>query len=213
MHTTRPSFFKRLIGYIVPQIPDFHALLNEQVAGVVTAAELLVRFMETGAREVSSKILKQEHLSDDIKVRNLQILSDAFSTQMDRENIYRAIIGLDEVVNYGKTTVKEVEALGVQPGQHELVMAMRIRDGMLALRDGYAHLPKASAEAAKCCSAARKSERLVERAYRQALTELFQGSDYINMFKRREIYRHLSNTADRVATGAGHLNDIIVKMG
>ena len=55
-------------------------------------------------------------------------------------------------------------------------------------------------------------ERLVERAYRQALAELFQGDDYINMFKRREIYRHLSNTADRMAACADTLRDITVKM-
>lgn len=213
MPTTSTSFFKRMIGYLVPQVPDFYALLNEEVAGVVAAAELLVRFMETGKTEVGAKILAQEHQSDDIKVRNLQTLSDAFSTPFDREDIYRAIIGLDEVVNYCKTTVKEVEALAVQPGQHELVMAMRIRDGVLALRDGYAQLPKAPGEAAKFCTAARKAERVVERAYRQALAELFEGSDFINMFKRREIYRHLSNTADRVATCAGVLNDITVKMG
>ncbi len=34
----------------------------------------------------------------------------------------------------------------------------------------------------------------------------------VEMFKRREIYRHLSNGADRLARAADHLHDIIVKI-
>ena len=68
---------------------------------------------------------------------------------------------------------------------------------------------KAREIATTCCTGTRKAER----AYRLALAELFQGTGYINMFKRREIYRHLSNTADRIATCADMLHDITVKMG
>ena len=52
----------------------------------------------------------------------------------------------------------------------------------------------------------------MEKAYRRAIADLFQGDDYINMFKRREIYRHLSNAADRMADAANTLHDIVVKM-
>lgn len=59
---------------------------------------------------------------------------------------------------------------------------------------------------------ARRAERRVEKLYRKALVDLFQGEEYINMFKRREIYRHLSNAVDRMAHSANTLHDIIVKM-
>ena len=36
--------------------------------------------------------------------------------------------------------------------------------------------------------------------------------DYLNMLKRREIYRHISNCADRMADAANTLHDIIVKI-
>ena len=67
------------------------------------------------------------------------------------------------------------------------------------------------AKAAEHADAARKGERHVEKTYRKALADLFQGTDYINMFKRREIYRHLSNAADRMAHCANTLHDIVVK--
>ncbi len=208
-----PTFFQRLINRFVPKAPDFYALLNEQTSGVLEAANLLVSFMEFGSPETGKKIMTQEHLCDDVKVRNLQVLSEAFSTPIDREDIYRAILGLDEVVNYCKTTVKEMDVLAVTPGKHELDMAMHIKDGVLSLREGFSCLPGKLDAAASCGIAARKAERAVERSYRLALAELFQGTDFINMFKRREIYRHLSNTADRVAACADTLRDITVKMG
>lgn len=211
--TAAPSLFRRIFDRIIPRAPDFFSLINEQAEGVLRAVNLLVQFMESATPGAGQQIMEQEHKSDDLKVRNLQILSDAFSTPIDREDIYRAIIGLDEIVNYCKTTVKEVDVLSVQPGKSELDMAMRLQEGTAALRDGYRKLPADPAGAALCCTTARKAERAVERAYRQALAELFQGTDYINMFKRREIYRHLSNTADRIAACADMLHDITVKMG
>ena len=44
------------------------------------------------------------------------------------------------------------------------------------------------------------------------IRDRFQGDDHVNMFKRREIYRHLSNAADRVAAAANTLEDIVVKI-
>ena len=67
--------------------------------------------------------------------------------------------------------------------------------------------PEAGADANR----ARKAELNAEKAYRRALAALFQGDDYINMFKRREIYRHLSNAADRIAAASFTLHDIVVK--
>ena len=212
MSEKSPNLLQRIAARIFPKAPDFYALLNEQMAGVAHATELLLEFTETGAAEVATQIRDFEHLADDVKVRNLQILSEAFSTPIDREDILRAIVGLDEVVNYCKATVNEMDVLGVAPGKYELDMAMRLRDGALALKAGYGKLTTQPATVAEDCRSARKTERAVEKIYRLALAELFQGTDYINMFKRREIYRHLSNAADRIAHGADTLPDIVVKM-
>ena len=111
-----------------------------------------------------------------------------------------------------KTTVNEMDVLGVVPDKHCLEMAMHIKIGVDALAAGYSRLGSRPEEAAADADAARKAERKVEKAYRRAIADLFQGEDYINMFKRREIYRHLSNAADRLANCANTLHDIVVKM-
>jgi uncharacterized protein Yka (UPF0111/DUF47 family) len=53
---------------------------------------------------------------------------------------------------------------------------------------------------------------LSERKYREGLVELFKTSDVIEILKTREVYRHLSNAADRVVEASNIIGDILVKM-
>ncbi|WP_303786571.1 DUF47 domain-containing protein [Azovibrio restrictus] len=212
MDDNSPSIFRRLYNRVFPKMPDFFTLLSEQCIQVAHTAGLLVEFMETASPSIGQQIRQDEHEADRIKVRNLHTLNEAFSTPIDREDIYRAIVDLDEVVNYCKTTVSEMDVLGVTPDKHTLEMAMHLKMGMDALVIGYSKLGKLPYSAAEDADTARKAERKVEKAYRRALADLFQGDDYINMFKRREIYRHLSNAADRMANCANTLHDIVVKI-
>jgi uncharacterized protein Yka (UPF0111/DUF47 family) len=206
------SIFRRLFERVFPKMPDFFALLTEQCQHVALTTGRLVEFMETGDASVGGLIREDEHEADRVKIRNLHTLNEAFSTPIDREDLYRAIIDLDEIVNYCKTTVSEMEVLGLAPDKHCLEMAMHIKLGTDALAQGYARLAREPAAAAENADAARKAERRVEKNYRRAIAELFVGDDYIHMFKRREIYRHLSNAADRMANCANTLHDIVVKM-
>ncbi len=209
---TQPSIFRRLFERVFPKMPDFFALLTEQCQHVAQTTGRLVEFMETGDSAVGQSIRQDEHEADRVKIHNLHTLNEAFSTPIDREDLYRAIIDLDEIVNYCKTTVSEMEVLGLTPDKHCLEMAMHIKLGTDALVQGYARLAKEPALAAEDADTARKAERRVEKNYRRAIAELFVGDDYIHMFKRREIYRHLSNAADRMANCANTLHDIVVKM-
>jgi uncharacterized protein Yka (UPF0111/DUF47 family) len=208
-----PSMLRRLLDRFFPKAPDFFAMLVEEAQEVANGTGLLVEFMQNGDAEVGHKIKQKEHEADRIKVRNLHALNEAFSTPIDREDLYRAIVNLDEILNYCKTTVYEMDELGLTPDKRCMEMAMHIKLGTDALVLGFGRLAKAPAAAAEDADAARKAERKVEQAYRRALGELFQGDDYLHMFKRREIYRHLSNAADRMANCANTLHDIVVKIG
>jgi hypothetical protein len=207
-----PSPLRRVLDRIFPKTPDFFALLAEQCTQVGHSANLLVEYMRTGDPAIGKLIKQDEHAADQIKVRNLHTLNEAFSTPIDREDLYRAITDLDEIVNYCKSTVNEMDALGLRPDAFELEMAERLNEGVAALCAGYSRLKVEPAAAATDADVARKAERRVEKTYRRAIAELFQGDDYITMFKRREIYRHLSNAADRMAHCANTLHDIVVKM-
>lgn len=204
--------FRRLFDRVFPKVPDFFRLLAEQAIQVSHTANLLVEYMETGDAAIGQQIRQDEHEADRLKIRNLHTLNEAFSTPIDREDIYRAILDMDEVVNYCKTTVSEMSVLEVTPDKFDLEMALHLKEGVDALVAGFTKLATQPGAAALDADMARKAERKAEKSYRRAIAALFQGDDYITMFKRREIYRHLSNAADRMANCANTLHDIVVKI-
>jgi D-3-phosphoglycerate dehydrogenase len=76
---------------------------------------------------------------------------------------------------------------------------------------GFGRIGAAVAQRAKAL------ENKVEFLYREALAELFEGIDdnkhVMKVFKYREVYRHLSNAADRGDEAANVIASIVMKKG
>jgi uncharacterized protein Yka (UPF0111/DUF47 family) len=206
------TMLARILDRVFPKVPDFFHMLTEQNLKVAHTVDLLVEYMEQDGPAVADALKLDVHEADLIKARNLHELNDAFSTPIDREDIYRAIMALDEIVMYCKTTVHEMDVLGVPPDAFMRDISHSLKEGVEALSKGFAKLATTPAAAAADADAARKAERRAEKQYRIALSTLFEGSDYVSMFKRREIYRHLTNAAHHMAQCANTLHDIVVKI-
>ena len=170
-----------------------------------------------------------EKEGDRLRLRNLEVLNRAFATPIDRGAINEAVVTIDDVVNYAKTTVREIDILSVPPDEHVHGMALELLAGGRALRDGFRRLRDDPAGAAAAGAAVHKAERNVEKAYRQAVAELFSRDErdallrsgdpdavaeafarLLDDLRRREVYRHLSNAADRLDAAGRALGDIVV---
>lgn len=231
MNDRQEPLLTRLINRVFPRMPDFYGLMNEQCDVLVEAMEAFVEYMEDASEGNAQRVRQIEKRGDQLKARNVDILNRAFSTPMDREDIYRAIITLDMGMNYAKTTTRELEALSLTPDKYMLEMALEYRNAAQSLQRGFRILTSKPVQGEEDAVAVRKAERNIEKIYRRALAELFDVSDMlqslqderedaktlavlrvVEMFKRREVYRHLSNGADRLARAADRLHDIIVKI-
>lgn len=231
------SILTRIVDRVLPKTPDFFSLVDDQCDMAVATMEELVAFMQSGKKRVGKHVKKMEKEGDELKRRNIDILNTAFSTPMDREDIYRAIVEIDHLMNYAKTTVREMEIFGIEPDQYTLQMAIHLKEGTQALQEGFKKLSSNAILAEADALAARKAERTIEKDYRKALAELFDISSHVadirakkrsrnqeveaeiaaleyvmEAFKRREIYRHMSNAADRLAHAGATLYDIVVKI-
>lgn len=227
----------RMASRLLPRAPDFFTLVDDQCDQAVKTMEELVTFMESHKNKAAKHVRRMEKEGDRLKRRNLDVLNKAFSTPMDREDIYRAIVDIDELMNYAKSTVREMELFGVTPDRFTLQMAVELKEGTEALSQGFGMLRKDIILAEVGAEAAHKAERNVEKTYRKALVELFDSDavtapmsgpkgksgdngdlyqqvlgEVMDRMKRREIYRHLSNSADRLARAGNTLHDIIVKI-
>jgi hypothetical protein len=106
-----------------------------------------------------------------------------------------------------------MEALRVTPDKFTYELAATLREGCQTLAAGFGKLGFQPMAAAIDANSARKSGRQMEKLYRKALAELFQGEDFLNMIKRREIYQHLDRAGGKLEHCANTLHDIVVKIG
>jgi uncharacterized protein len=240
MEPGQSSLLQRLRARFLPSMPDFYRLLIEHAEVVVAGTDTLLRFVQEDDPELGRKVRQLEHEGDKLKARNLQILHKAFATPIDRDDIYRVVESIDEVLNYCKTTVVEMGILQIAPDQHIVEMATLLDSGARSLLQALQHLEAEPERADMDARAARKVERLVEKAYRRGLAELFDpqrlqsevtahrpaGEDreaievwrqqqtlilVTRVMKRREIYRHLSNAADHLSNAGQVIEDAISK--
>jgi predicted phosphate transport protein (TIGR00153 family) len=200
-----------------PKPNKFLVLLVEQAALTVKGLELLREYVQKRDSAVAKKIAATEKEADEVRRVLIEELMRTFITPFDREDIFSLSREIDDVLDYAYTTVDEMEILDVDPSPYMVRIASLLFEASqeieLAVRrvqDN--HLTVAGDHAQR----AKSLENRVESVYREALADLFHGvKDFkamMNVLKVREIYRHLSNAADREDMAANVLADIMMKM-
>jgi uncharacterized protein Yka (UPF0111/DUF47 family) len=95
-------------------------------------------------------------------------------------------------------------------------IASLLRDAAYEIKLGVQRLEDHPRVASEHAQRAKALENRVEQVYREAVADLFSGPQnaehIVQMLKRREVYRHLSNAADRGDEAANVIADIVVKM-
>lgn len=213
----------RLTRNLFPRTADFTALLGDQAQVVVDALSSLAEYARTGDADVAERVATIEKRGDRLRERNLDTLNRSFTTMFDRDLTAVAIRRIDDVANYAKTTVREMELLAMKPDATILAIAEILAEGAVALRDAIAGLGADPALVQGHVAQVHKSERRVEKIYRAAFAELFgaevrarwgSGTDAVehllDALRRREVYRHLSNAADRLDDAGQVVGDIAV---
>lgn len=202
--------------FFKPRQDNFLRLLIEQAEQTRLGLEALASYMQTNNPQDAARVGEAEKEADELRRILIDELHRTFVTPIDREDIFRLSRAIDDILDYAWSTVDEMQVLQVQPNPHlrELTAllakaAREIHMSMLRFREH----PKVAAEHAV---RAKSIENRVESVYREALADLFNGpidlEHVVAMLKLREVYRHISNCADRGDETANLIGDILVEM-
>jgi uncharacterized protein Yka (UPF0111/DUF47 family) len=189
----------------------FFDILSSQAAKTLEGLDALWNFAENGTKENANLVRDVERQADELRRILIEELDSTFITPIDREDIYALSRAIDDVVDYANTTVDEMEIYDVKGDEHIKDMVNILRKAARELNDAVKILkdyPKISSEHAV---KAKSYENQMEKAYHVALAALFKGTDTVYMLKMREIYRHLSNAADRGDEAANIISSIVMK--
>jgi predicted phosphate transport protein (TIGR00153 family) len=194
----------------------FIKLLHDQASLTLEGMDALNRYLATRDPEESRMLTIKEKEADEARRIFIDELNRTFVTPLDREDLFALSRTIDDVIDYAYSTVSEMEILKVEPTTYMQRIATLLRDAayeLLLAVDRLENHPRVATEHAQ---RAKALENRVEGVYREALADLFSNVEdlehVVNMLKLREVYRHLSNAADRGDEAANVIADIVVKI-
>ena len=194
----------------------FIQMIHEQASLTLEGLDILKEYMADQNPLAASRLTAKEKEADEARRILIDQLNRTFVTPFDREDIFALSRTIDDVLDYAYSTMNEMEILKVEPTPYMQRIASLLRDaGLDLLRavDCLEEHPRVSNDHAQ---RAKALENRVEDVYREALADLFGGVENIEsvvkMLKLREVYRHLSNAADRGDEAANVIADIVVKI-
>ncbi|HEY43449.1 MAG TPA: DUF47 family protein [Anaerolineae bacterium] len=193
----------------------FLELLVKQAEFTVEGMQALLSYVKEPDEGLAQKVTQIEKDADEVRRILIDELNRTFVTPFDREDIFALSLTIDDVLDYANTTVEEMYMLDVTPNVFiERIVSLltdaarEIYMGVLRLED---HPNVANDHAVR----AKALENRVETVYREGIADLFRMprdiDHVVEMLKLREIYRHLSNAADRGDQAANVIADIVVK--
>lgn len=203
-------------NFFKPRQDNFVRLLLEQASLTLKGMDLLKAYMDEQNPSVAQQITATEKEADEVRRILIDELLRTFITPIDREDIFALSRAIDDVIDYANTTVDEMEILSVEPTLYMCRMASLLRDAAFEINMGVQRLKDHPRVASEHAQRAKALENRVEHVYREAVAELFKGPEdvghVVQMLKMREVYRHLSNAADRGDEAGNIIADIVVKM-
>lgn len=195
--------------------PDFLTLLEQQAALTLRGLVALDAYCRAGSREDADAVREIEKEEDDLRRILIHELNRTFVTPIDREDIFALSRAVDDVLDYAYSTVDEMVLFKVEPNDYVRRMVSILREAGEEIHRAVVHLRRHPQVANDHAVRAKGLENRTEAIYREALSNLFadakdiQGVLYV--LKMREVYRHLSNAADRGDEAADIITDIVVK--
>ena len=193
----------------------FNNLIQQQASITFEGLKLLVKYLETGEPEFAEQLALKEKEADETRRILIDELNKSFVTPFDREDIFALSRSIDDVIDYADSTVSEMVILNVTTTPYMLRIASLLKDAAYEIYQAVLRLQKHPSVAIDHAQRAKALENRVEGVYREAVADLFKGPEdvhhIVEMLKLREVYRHLSNAADRGDEAGNIIADIVVK--
>ncbi len=195
----------------------FLGLIHQQAILTFEGLDALKSYMQDQSPAAAALVTEKEKAADEARRILINELNRTFITPYDREDIFALSRAIDDVLDYAYSTVTEMEVLKVHPTVFMQRIATLLRDATYELLMAVDRMKDHAGVASDHVQRAKAMENRIEDIYREALADLVSGAEdtkhVVKMLKFREVYRHLSNAADRGDEAANVIADIVVKAG
>jgi predicted phosphate transport protein (TIGR00153 family) len=194
----------------------FIARIHDQASLTLEGLDALNVYFENNDPDAVKLLTKKEKEADEARRILIDELNRTFVTPFDREDIFALSGAIDDVLDYAYSTANEMIIFNIEATPYMQRIASLLRDAAYELLQAVDRLGEHPNVAGDHVKRAKALENRVEEIYREALADLFSSAEDIEhilkIFKLREVYRHLSNAADRGDEAANVIANIVVKI-
>jgi len=206
------GFLSFLKDFFFPERIDFLEMLSRQTQSTLKGVKALKRFMEEPNAFNAGVVKEIESKTDTLRFEIIKELNKAFVTPIDREDIFALSRAIDDIVDYAQRTVEEMVIYKVEPTPQIKKIVDILVEATENINMAIKNLKAKPEKVLSYVIKAKKAENHIEHLYLEALADLFEREDTVYILKMRELYRHLSNSADRCDGAANVISDVVMKI-
>jgi len=194
---------------------DLAAHVVRQIDATLEAAGLIEGVVGAAVPLDEAAIAMQsaEHRGDRARADLVEALATAFSTPIDREDLFRLSRSTDDVLDNLRDFLREVRLFAPENLTPCLPLLQPVHDGLAHLRDGVVSMGGDGVVVELSTLATRKAATAIRRAYEEALAELFTVPISQETLKHREFLRRIDVAGLRLSEAADALADGWLKRG
>ena len=181
---------------------------------VETSEAIVVLFSDLTNSEHTAKIHKLETEADVLTRDIFTELNKTFITPLDREDMQRIASKIDDVIDFMDGIAARVSSYKIttpppycEQMAQELVKATKEVEYMISKLK---HI-KNTKDMIQHCRNTSDIEHTIDDLYREAIKELFETSDAIQIIKLKDIYETMESASDRCVDVADVIEDIVLK--
>jgi len=206
-----------MFGRLLPKETSFYDYFEEHARLTVTGTSELLSLVSSAANiPAKAKRIKEiEHETDVITHRCVEALHKVFITPLERDDIYRLITRMDDIMDYVEASAERIALYDMTVMTPEIIdmadtlcrAAKDVEEALNGLRD----LKSPERILAKCVDINRL-ENEADAILRRALARMFKEvRDPIMIIKWKEIYEHVESATDSCEDVANIIEGVVLE--
>jgi uncharacterized protein len=208
------------IANLVPREGKFFEFFNQHASRAAEASNeltlLLSEYTNAAARPGRiERINTLEHEADRITHDTAALLHTIFVTPLDRDDIFRLISRMDDVIDLMQDAAESLSLYDVQTvTSHAVELAQLLQNGCERMQSAVALLNsmKNAPEMLKLCREIDTMESRADRVMRSAISSLFrEEADIRQVIKLKAVYELLETATDRCRDVADVIESVILQ--
>lgn len=199
---------------LLPRDEKYFDRFTELAVRIHESARILERWFvgEADVKTVADQVKRLEHECDEISHEILRGIDRTFITPIDREDIHRLAVRLDDVIDLIDGTVRRVVLFQIdKPTPVSTQLARLIVQTTSELVEAVSHLRQQKGVMAHCIKI-KQLENEGDVVYHNAIASLFRDNlPAIEVIKWKDVYDNMERCIDSCVAVAHVLESVVLK--